>query len=100
MGVNFRYSDTVKLRAGLAYDEEANSDAFRSARTPANDRTWLTLGAGWQLSPASTMDIGYAHLFMRNARIDNNQLDSGNGRLIGEFKGSVDILSLQYTHLF
>lgn len=100
MGVNYRYSDTVKLRAGLAYDEEANSDAFRSARTPANDRTWLTLGAGWQLSPASTMDIGYAHLFMRNARIDNNQLDSGNGRLIGEFKGSVDILSLQYTHLF
>ena len=100
MGVNYRYSDTVKLRAGLAYDEEANSDAFRSARTPANDRTWLTLGAGWQLSPASTMDIGYAHLFVRNARIDNNQLDSGNGRLIGEFKGSVDILSLQYTHLF
>lgn len=100
MGINYRYSDTVKLRAGLACDEEANSDAFRSARTPANDRTWLTLGAGWQLSPASTMDIGYAHLFMRNARIDNNQLDSGNGRLIGEFKGVVDILSLQYTHLF
>lgn len=100
VGVNYHYDDSLKFRAGLAYDEEANSDAFRSARTPTNDRTWLTLGIGWKLSPASTMDIGYAHLFVRNARIDNNQLDRGNGRLIGDFKGSADMLSLQYTHNF
>lgn len=100
IGVNYHFSDTVKLRAGLAYDEEANTDAFRSARTPANDRTWLTLGAGWQLSPVSTMDIGYAHLFVRNARIESDQIDKGNGHLIGNFKGSADMLSVQYTHLF
>lgn len=100
VGVNYHYSDTVKLRAGLAYSEEANTDAFRSARTPANDRTWMALGAGWQVSPLSTMDIGYAHLFVRNAPIDNDQLDSGNGRLLGNFKGSVHLLSLQYTHVF
>jgi len=100
IGVNYHFSDTVKLRAGLAYDEEANTDAFRSARTPANDRTWLTLGAGWQLSPVSTMDIGYAHLFVRNARIESDQIDKGNGHLIGNFKGSADMLSVQYTHFF
>ncbi len=100
IGVNYHYSDSVKLRAGLAYDEEANSDEFRSARTPGNDRTWLTLGAGWKVTPTSTIDIGYAHLFVRDAKIDNNQLNRGNGRLIGDFKGSVDILSVQYTHNF
>lgn len=100
IGVNYHYSDSVKLRAGLAYDEEAIKDEFRTARTPGNDRTWLTLGAGWKVSPTSTIDIGYAHFFVRNAKIDNNQLDRGNGRLAGDFKGSVDILSLQYTHIF
>lgn len=100
IGVNYHYSDAVKLRAGLAYDEEAIKDEFRTARIPGNDRKWLALGAGWKVSPVSTVDIGYAHLFVSDAKIDDNQLADGNGRLTGDFKGSADILSLQYTHHF
>ena len=37
IGVNYRYSDVVKLRAGLAYDQEAIKDEFRTARIPGND---------------------------------------------------------------
>lgn len=100
IGINYHYSDSVKLRAGLAYDEEAIKDAFRTARIPGNDRKWLSLGAGWKVTPASTLDIGYSHLFLSNAKIDDNQLASGNGRLTGDFEGNADILSLQYTHQF
>lgn len=100
VGVNYLYSDAVKLRAGLAYDEEAISDRFRTARIPGNDRKWLSLGAGWQVTPASKLDIGYSHLFISDAKIDDNQVATGNGRLRGDFEGSVDILSLQYTHNF
>lgn len=100
VGVNYLYSDAVKLRAGLAYDEDAISDKFRTARIPGNDRKWLSLGAGWQITPASKLDIGYSHLFISDAKIDDNQIATGNGRLRGDFEGSVDILSLQYTHNF
>ena len=100
VGVNYLYSDAVKLRAGLAYDEEAISDNFRTARIPGNDRKWLSLGAGWQVTPASKLDIGYSRLFISDAKIDDNQIATGNGRLRGDFEGSVDILSLQYTHNF
>lgn len=100
IGINYHYSDTVKLRAGLAYDEEAIKDEFRTARIPGNDRKWVSLGAGWKVTPASTLDIGYSHLFLSNAKIDDNQLASGNGRLTGDFEGNADILSLQYTHQF
>lgn len=100
VGVNYHYSDTVKLRAGLAYDEEAISDRFRTARIPGNDRKWLSLGAGWQATPASKLDVGYSHLFISDAKIDDNQIATGNGRVRGDFEGSVDILSLQYTHNF
>ena len=100
VGVNYIYSDAIKLRAGLAYDEEAISDKFRTARIPGNDRKWLSLGAGWQVTPASKLDIGYSHLFISDAKIDDNQIATGNGRLRGDFEGSVDILSMQYTHNF
>lgn len=100
IGINYHYSDTVKLRAGLAYDEEAIKDAFRTARIPGNDRKWVSLGAGWKVTPVSTLDIGYSHLFVSDAKIDDNQLASGNGRLTGDFEGNADILSLQYTHQF
>ncbi|CAG0948682.1 Putative outer membrane protein [Methylophilaceae bacterium] len=99
IGANYRYSDKLKLRAGVAYDEEAIKDEFRTARIPGNDRTWVALGASWQVSPISSLDIGYAHLFVSDASIDDSQLPV-NGRLKGEYDASVDILSLQYTHNF
>lgn len=103
VGVNYLYSDTIKLRAGLAYDEEAIKDEFRTARIPGNDRKWVSLGASYTMSPGSKFDIGYSHLFISDATIDDDQntLAKGfNGRVRGEYEGSVDILSLQYTHNF
>jgi long-chain fatty acid transport protein len=99
IGVNYHYSDAIKLRAGLAYDEEAIKDEFRTARIPGNDRKWLSVGAGWQVTPVSKLDVGYAHLFISDADIDDNQTPV-NGRVRGDFEGSVDILSMQYTHNF
>ena len=103
IGVNYRYSDAIKLRAGLAYDEEAIKDEFRTARIPGNDRKWLSLGASYQMTPASNFDIGYSHLFISDSEIDDDQTSAAegfNGRLRGDFEGSVDILSLQLTHNF
>ncbi len=102
IGTSYHYSDAIKLRAGLAYDEEAISDQFRTARIPGNDRKWLSLGAGWQVTPASKLDVGYSHLFISSASIDDNQIPKGKnaGRLTGSYDGSVDILSMQFTHNF
>ncbi len=103
LGVNYHYSDMLKLRAGLAYDQEAIKDEFRTARIPGNDRKWLSLGASYQMTPASKFDIGYSHLFLSDAKIDDDQTSAAegfNGRLLGDFEGSVDILSLQLTHNF
>ena len=100
VGANYHYSDTLKLRGGLAYDQEAINDQFRTARIPGNDRKWLSLGAGWLLNPNSRIDVGYSHLFISSASIADKQTAAGNGNLIGSYDGSVDILSMQYTHSF
>ncbi len=106
IGTSYHYNDALKLRAGLAYDEEAIDDQFRTARIPGNDRKWLSFGASYQVTPAGKMDIGYAHLFISDATIDDNQTvpvapsPVGNGRLTGSYSAEVNILSLQYTHNF
>jgi long-chain fatty acid transport protein len=103
VGVNYHYSDKLKLRTGLAYDEEAIDDEFRTARIPSNDRKWLSFGAGWQATPMTKLDVGYAHLFIRDAKIDDDQTspaEGRNGRIVGKYDGSVDILSVQVSHNF
>lgn len=100
VGVNYLYSEKIKLRGGLAYDEEAIKDEFRTVRIPGNDRKWVSLGASYQMNPTSRFDVGYVHLFISDASIDDNQIARNNGRVRGEYEGSVDILSLQYTHNF
>lgn len=100
IGASYRYSDALKLRVGLAYDEEAINDEYRTARIPGNDRKWVSLGASYQMAAATKLDVGYSHLFISDAKVDDNQISSFNGRLRGDFEGSVDILSLQVTHNF
>lgn len=102
IGANYHYNEAIKLRAGLAYDEEAMSDQYRTARIPGNDRKWLSFGANWKVTPSSSLDFAYAHLFISNASIDDNRIANlkGEGRLTGTYEGDVNILSAQYNHTF
>ncbi len=99
-GTTYHYNENLKLRAGVAYDQEAVNDQFRTARIPGNDRTWLSIGAQYKFSETSVVDVGYSHLFIKDASIDDNQTATLNGRIKGQYDGDVNILSLQYTHNF
>lgn len=102
LGLNYRYSDAVKLRTGIAYDQEAIDNNHRTARIPGNDRIWLSFGASWQYSPQTRFDAGYAHLFIKEATIYDDQQTPApsKGLIAGKYDGSADILSVQFTHQF
>ncbi|MFO7542861.1 MAG: outer membrane protein transport protein [Thiobacillus sp.] len=103
VGVNYHYSDVLTFRAGVAYDETPVSDAFRTARIPDESRTWLALGARYQLSPKAALDVGYAHLFVEDARVgETRTVQTGPATFVpvtltGNYDASVDILSAQLT---
>ncbi|MBT9540695.1 OmpP1/FadL family transporter [Thiobacillus sp.] len=94
VGANYHFDDKLTLRGGVAYDETPVSDAYRTARIPDESRTWLAFGAQYRLSDTSILDVGYAHLFIDDARI--NKVENG-ATLSGTYEGSVDILSAQLT---
>jgi long-chain fatty acid transport protein len=106
VGANYHYNDKWMLRAGIAYDEEAIKDEFRTVRIPGNNRKWLAFGASWQALPSTKLDVGYAHLFISDTKIDDNQTVPvapsrvGKGRVRGEYDASVDVLSFQVTQQF
>jgi len=97
LGANYHLNDRITLRGGVAYDQTPVSNAYRTARIPDGDRTWIAFGGQYRVSERSTLDFGYAHLFIRDVRI--NQTENGV-TLNGTYEGAVDILSAQFTHSF
>lgn len=107
VGASYRYNDALKARIGVAYDESPVSSAYRTPRIPDSDRYWLSLGANYKLTPDSSLDVGYTHIFVKDGSI-NKVTDVANASLApilkdtikGDYNNEVNILSLQYTHSF
>lgn len=100
LGANHHYNDQWLARIGIAYDQSPVPDQYRTARIPDNDRSWLSIGGQYKPSASGTIDFGYAHLFVKDATIADNQSAAGKGNLVGTYSSSVDILSLQYAYSF
>jgi long-chain fatty acid transport protein len=104
VGLNYRQNDRLTWRAGVAYDESPVPNAFRTPRIPDQDRTWLAFGVQYKLDDHAKIDAGYAHLFVKDARVNiGDSVGPGvypYGQLNGEYANKVDILSVQYTYSF
>lgn len=98
-GFDYQYSDKLVLRAGLALDETPVPSAERrTPRLPGNDREWISFGLTYIATQQLTFDFGYSHLFIDDAKIDNEFESSVpvlNATLTGEYEAEVDILSAQ-----
>ncbi len=105
VGASYRYTDQLKLRVGSAYDQTPTTNTTRTARIPDNNRVWMSLGANYKLSPNSSFDAAYTHIFIDNASINQGAVAPApgqlpTGQLQGSYNSSIDIISFQYTHTF
>lgn len=99
LGLTYNASDKWTWRGGIAFDESANrNSANLTPRVPDQDRTWLSLGSTYKSSDMLSFDVGYAHLFVRDAEINKSLADTENtlrGALVGKYEIDVNILSAQ-----
>lgn len=105
LGANYQYSPDMKLKMGIAYDQTPVKGATtRLVSMPDNDRLWLSLGAQWKLAKDSTVDLGVAYLYVKDAQINNNQSATtpvpSRGTITGTYKDSGLILGAQYSVKF
>lgn len=100
LGANYRVDDKMLLRFGVAMDETPVPSAEdRTARIPGDERTWISLGLGYQLDANTSIDVGYSHLSVDNADINNSVPNSGQ-ILLGQYDADVDIFSVQGNFRF
>lgn len=106
LGANYRLNDRWLLRFGVAYDNApVERDADRTMTLPDSDRTWLSVGAKWDLSKEGSLDIGYSHIFFRDTSTARAVTYTGgqavfNHTVRGDIETSADLLSVQYNHKF
>jgi len=99
IGANYKTSDSLVLRAGLARDQTPiPSPEDRTARIPGDDRTWLSLGFGYNVDAETSIDVGFSHLFVSDTEINN--VDAFGHTLTGKYDADVNILSVQGNFKF
>jgi long-chain fatty acid transport protein len=102
-GLEYAYSPEWTFRAGVGYELSAVSDRVRNVRISDNDRLWTSIGASYQWSQKLKIDVGYSHLFVKDApvNIGPGHPDYNPVRPIifsGVAKPSVDIVSVGLTY--
>jgi len=101
VGAVYRYTDAWSIKMGLAHDQTPVNDTDRTARLPDQDRNWLSVGGQYRLSKDGTLDLGYAHLFVKDTSINQNGGNAFlNGQLTGTYKNAIDILGVQFAYRF
>lgn len=99
-------SEQWTLRAGVAADSTPTVDAYRTSRVPDGDRTWLTAGATFRLSPAVSLGLSYAHVFVTAEELDRHDDFYGGTaaaiktNLRSENRGNVDMVGADVTVRF
>jgi long-chain fatty acid transport protein len=100
LGAKYQYDGKWNLRAGVAFDKTPVPDsASRTMTLPDSDRTWLSVGARMKLNERSSLDFGYAHIFLKDS---STSRQVKNGATViqtvrGDFKTSVNLFSAQYN---
>ena len=96
IGAEYKFDPAWTLRGGLAIDGTPTSASTRDPRVPDATRRWATIGLGYKPDQHWNFDVGYAHLFVNDAHIQD--VSATGDALTGYFanKGNLLGASAQY----
>jgi long-chain fatty acid transport protein len=69
LGAEWKPSTPWVLRGGVEFDQTPTPNDDRSTAVPDSDRTWLAVGASYEIDDRVGVDMSYAHAFATSARI-------------------------------
>jgi long-chain fatty acid transport protein len=99
VGADWRLNEHWTFHGGVAYDQSPVRDSLREPRLPDSNRTWLSVGATWNLDARNSFTLGWAHLFIGDNIPMDNTGPSGS-HVVGTWSENADLISLQYQMKF
>ena len=94
-GGEYDYSPKITLRAGAAYEiSPIDNPLERLTSIPDADRVWVNGGFSYKYNETTTLDFGYAHIFVDDAEFNRTTLLGTN--IQGTLQADVDIFSVGY----
>jgi long-chain fatty acid transport protein len=103
-GLEYDYSPSTTLRAGIAWEKSPISDQERNVFLPDSDRLWLSVGATFKYSEKTSFDIGYTHIFSDDAPICRSVVGGGpcaageDNLIVAEGEASVNIITASFKY--
>lgn len=97
IGTTYRATDTLTLRAGVAYDQSPVKDKFRTPRIPDENRYWLSVGAGWQPASWFDLDAAFTYIWVEDSEVDLAASDQGSrvrGNLQADYASAIILVGL------
>ena len=98
LGGEYDWSPNLTMRAGVNYDiSPVDSATARLLQVPDSNRVWVSVGASYKLSSASSIDLAYSHgFFENNAPFNRRPASVALPPLLGEADLSSDMISVSW----
>ena len=98
-GADYEVSNQVTLRGGVGYDETPVRNTNRNVALPDNNHYLAALGAHYQATNCLGLDLGWMHVFMKNARVNPSPQTMGDQVVStdGSVNGDANIFGAQIT---
>lgn len=90
LGAEYQWNPQLALRAGIAYEKSPITDQVRIPVLADNDRTWLSIGASYQVTAKLGLDFAYSHLFVKSTPINITSTANPNFNGAITYTGNVD----------
>ncbi|MDC8786534.1 OmpP1/FadL family transporter [Roseateles koreensis] len=116
-GANYQWSDQLKLRGGLAFDQSPVTLATRTPSIPDADRVWVSAGMNWKFDSKRSVDLALSYISVAASQINNydngGQVNASGSAVCnptantsscatvrGRYSVSSALLGVQYNHQF
>jgi long-chain fatty acid transport protein len=103
LGVTWRPNDAWSLRGGLAFDQDATRERFRTPRLPGGDRYWLSAGLSFRPAAGLEVSVGATRILVEDSAIALTTAGAGNqfrGNLSGRVESDISTIALAATLRF
>lgn len=77
VGTEYKYNDAWTFRGGMQYDQTPTTDGHRDTLVPDGDRTWLTGGLTYNITPSIGVNLAAAYIWVSDENLNYTTPSAG-----------------------